>query len=41
MPLAVVAAAYDRRGGENNAKKRSRQQWVSRARELLKKALSS
>jgi hypothetical protein len=29
MPLAVVAAAYDRRGCENNATKRSRQQWVS------------
>ena len=30
MPLAVVAADYDRRGCENNATKRSRQQWVSR-----------
>jgi len=31
MPLAVVAAAYGRRGCEVNATKRSRQQWVSRA----------
>ena len=30
MPLAVMTAGYDRRRGENNATKRSRQQWVSR-----------